>query len=88
MSLAFGSHVSASGGVATYQAAPGEANGVFPLVVNGALQVRETNSSVPLSAGQGSRGTKVWLLQRGLHKLGFAVPRTGFYDGGTSRGPR
>ena len=45
--------VSASGGVATYQAAPGEANGVFPLVVNGALQIRETNASVPLAAGQG-----------------------------------
>ena len=40
---------------------------------------------VSLSAGQGSRGTKVWLLQRGLYKLGFATPRTGFYDGGTSR---
>lgn len=40
---------------------------------------------VSLSAGQGSRGTKVWLLQRGLHSLGYAVPRTGFYDGGTSR---
>jgi hypothetical protein len=40
---------------------------------------------VALSAGQGSRGTKVWLLQRGLYKLGFAVPRTGSYDGGTSR---
>jgi len=40
---------------------------------------------VSLSAGQGSRGVKVLLLQRGLHALGFAVPRTGFYDGGTSR---
>jgi len=40
---------------------------------------------VSLAAGQGSRGTKVWLLQRGLYKLGYAVPRTGFYDGGTSR---
>ena len=40
---------------------------------------------VSLSAGAGSRGTKVLLLQRGLHKLGFAVPRTGFYDGGTAR---
>jgi lipoprotein-anchoring transpeptidase ErfK/SrfK len=37
------------------------------------------------SAGQGSRGTKVMLLQRGLYTLGYAVPRTGFYDGGTSR---
>ncbi len=40
---------------------------------------------VSLTAGQGSRGTKVMLLQRGLHALGFAVPRTGVYDGGTSR---
>jgi lipoprotein-anchoring transpeptidase ErfK/SrfK len=40
---------------------------------------------VALSAGQGSRGTKVLLLQRGLAKMGFAVPQTGFYDGGTSR---
>lgn len=40
---------------------------------------------VSLRAGQGSRGTKVLLLQRGLHALGFAVPRTGVYGGGTSR---
>ena len=40
---------------------------------------------VSLAAGQGSRGTKVWLLQRGLYKLGYAVPRTGVYDPGTSR---
>jgi hypothetical protein len=40
---------------------------------------------VTLSAGQGSRGTKVMLLQRGLYRLGFAVPRSGSYDGGTSR---
>lgn len=42
-------------------------------------------SVVSLSAGQGSRGTKVMLLQRGLHSMGYAVPRTGSYDGGTSR---
>jgi len=36
-------------------------------------------------AGQGARGTHVLLLQRGLRRLGFAVPVTGFYDGGTSR---
>jgi hypothetical protein len=36
-------------------------------------------------AGQGARGTHVMLLQRGLRRLGFAVPVTGFYDGGTSR---
>lgn len=41
--------------------------------------------SVVLSAGQGSKGTKVLLLQRGLFALGYAVPRTGYYDGGTSR---
>lgn len=37
------------------------------------------------SAGQGARGTHVLLLQRGLRRLGFAVPVTGFYEGGTSR---
>ena len=36
-------------------------------------------------AGQGARGIHVLLLQRGLRKLGFAVPVTGFYDPGTSR---
>jgi lipoprotein-anchoring transpeptidase ErfK/SrfK len=40
---------------------------------------------VSLTAGQGSRGTKVTLLQRGLYALGYAVPRTGVYDGATSR---
>ncbi len=40
---------------------------------------------VSLRAGRGSRGTKVLLLQRGLRKLGFAVPRTGSYGGGTAR---
>ncbi|MDQ4023868.1 MAG: L,D-transpeptidase family protein, partial [Actinomycetota bacterium] len=36
-------------------------------------------------AGQGARGRRVLLLQRGLRKLGFAVPVTGSYDGGTGR---
>jgi len=36
-------------------------------------------------AGQGARGTRVLLLQRGLRRLGFAVPVTGSYDVGTSR---
>ena len=36
-------------------------------------------------AGQGARGRRVLLLQRGLRRLGFAVPVTGHYDGGTSR---
>jgi L,D-transpeptidase catalytic domain len=36
-------------------------------------------------AGQGARGIHVLLLQRGLRQLGFAVPVTGLYDGGTSR---
>ena len=40
---------------------------------------------VSLRAGRGSRGVKVLLLQRGLNALGFAVPRTGVYDGGTAR---
>ena len=41
--------------------------------------------SVVLRASQGSRGTKVLLLQRGLRKLGFAVPVSGRYEDGTSR---
>lgn len=40
---------------------------------------------VVLRAGQGARGLRVLLLQRGLKRLGFAVPITGYYDGGTSR---
>ncbi len=36
-------------------------------------------------AGAGSRGLKVLLLQRGLKRLGFAVPVTGYYDSGTAR---
>jgi peptidoglycan hydrolase-like protein with peptidoglycan-binding domain len=38
-----------------------------------------------LSVGEGARGTAVLLLQRGLDRLGFAVPVTGYYDAGTSR---
>ena len=40
---------------------------------------------VRLRAGAGSRGSKVLLLQRGLRSLGFAVPVTGRFDGGTAR---
>jgi hypothetical protein len=40
---------------------------------------------VVLRAGQGARGTHVLLLQRGLKKLGYAVPVTGYYDPATSR---
>jgi hypothetical protein len=40
----------------------------------------ETIHVVSWSAGQGERGTKVTLLQRGLHKLGFATPVTGYFD--------
>ena len=40
---------------------------------------------IATQAGQGARGVRVLLLQRGLRRLGFAVPGTGFYDGGTSR---
>ncbi len=38
-----------------------------------------------LRAGQGARGLHVLILQRGLKELGFAVPVTGQYGGGTSR---
>jgi L,D-transpeptidase catalytic domain len=41
--------------------------------------------AVVLRAGRGSRGRRVLLLQRGLRRLGFAVPLTGYYDPGTSR---
>ncbi len=41
--------------------------------------------AVVLRAGQGARGTKVVVLQRGLKDLGYAVPVTGYYDAGTSR---
>ena len=37
------------------------------------------------SAGQGSSGVKVLLLQRRLRSLGFAIPVTGRYDAGTAR---
>ncbi len=36
-------------------------------------------------AGVGQTGAKVILLQRGLKRLGFAVPVTGYYDSGTAR---
>jgi L,D-transpeptidase catalytic domain/Putative peptidoglycan binding domain len=39
---------------------------------------------VDWQAGEGERGTKVLMLQRGLHKLGFSVPVTGYYDWLTS----
>jgi L,D-transpeptidase catalytic domain len=45
------------------------------------LPVRTVNPR----AGSGSSGLKVRLLQRGLAALGFAVPRSGHYDGGTAR---
>jgi hypothetical protein len=37
------------------------------------------------SAGAGSNGTKVLVLQRTLLSLGYAVPVTGHFDGGTAR---
>jgi hypothetical protein len=39
---------------------------------------------VEWEAGAGSRGVKVLLLQRGLLKLGFATPVTGYFDGLTA----
>jgi hypothetical protein len=44
----------------------------------------ETINVVNWSAGSGSRGVKVLLLQRGLAKLGFATPVTGYFDGLTA----
>jgi hypothetical protein len=44
----------------------------------------ETINVVNWSAGAGSRGLKVLLLQRGLEKLGFATPVTGYFDGLTA----
>jgi lipoprotein-anchoring transpeptidase ErfK/SrfK len=41
--------------------------------------------AVILSAGLGSRGTKVVLLQRGLRSLGYLTPLSGGFDGGTAR---
>ncbi|HEY1277567.1 MAG TPA: L,D-transpeptidase family protein [Thermoleophilaceae bacterium] len=40
---------------------------------------------VDWSAGAGTRGVKVLLLQRGLLSLGFATPVTGYYDDATAR---
>jgi hypothetical protein len=40
----------------------------------------ETIQVVNWQAGQGARGAKVTLLQRGLLKLGFATPVTGYFD--------
>jgi len=40
----------------------------------------ETIQVVNWQAGQGARGTKVTLLQRGLLKLGFATPVSGHFD--------
>jgi hypothetical protein len=40
----------------------------------------ETIQVVDWDAGAGARGVKVTLLQRGLLKLGFATPVTGYFD--------
>lgn len=40
----------------------------------------ETINVVDWEAGSGERGVKVLLLQRGLLKLGFATPVSGYYD--------
>jgi hypothetical protein len=44
----------------------------------------ETIQVVDWEAGAGTRGVKALLLQRGLLKLGFATPVTGYYDGLTA----
>jgi L,D-transpeptidase catalytic domain/Putative peptidoglycan binding domain len=66
--------------------------GLFRLVIKHAgspLQQKFKTKSkrvtvVDWQAGEGDRGTKVLMLQRGLHKLGFSVPVTGYYDWLTS----
>jgi hypothetical protein len=51
----------------------------------GAFRTRsETIQVVNWQAGRGARGAKVTLLQRGLLKLGFATPVTGYFDGLTA----
>jgi hypothetical protein len=40
---------------------------------------------VSWSAGEADRGVRVLLLQRALHRLGFATPVTGYFDAGTAR---
>src|SRR6266540_397217 len=51
----------------------------------GAFRTRsETVQVVNWQAGGGARGVKVLLLQRGLLKLGFATPVTGYFDGLTA----
>ena len=45
----------------------------------------KTVKAIVERAGQGSRGLKVLLLQRGLRSLGFLTPVNGVFDGGTSR---
>jgi hypothetical protein len=67
--------------------------GVLRLVVRHAATAQQAAfksrpariKAVVLRAGQGSHGTKVVLLQRGLKRLGFAVPVNGAYEDGTSR---
>jgi L,D-transpeptidase catalytic domain len=44
----------------------------------------KTIQVVDWQAGAGARGVKVLLLQRGLLKLGFATPVTGYFDGLTA----
>ena len=44
----------------------------------------QTIQVVNWQAGAGTRGAKVTLLQRGLLKLGFATPVTGYFDGLTA----
>src|SRR5687768_16683839 len=44
----------------------------------------ETVQVVDWDAGAGTRGLKALLLQRGLLRLGFATPVTGYFDGLTA----
>jgi L,D-transpeptidase catalytic domain/Putative peptidoglycan binding domain len=51
-----------------------------------ALRAKDKRAQVVRwTAGAGARGVKVLLLQRGLSKLGYAVPISGYFDDGTAR---
>jgi lipoprotein-anchoring transpeptidase ErfK/SrfK len=53
--------------------------------LGGAFGPRVSVTVVPLRASEGARGLLVRLLQRGLAKLRYAVPRSGRFDPATGR---
>ena len=81
-----------AGGLATFRLKV-RRRGTIRLVVRHAATPQQSEfrsravhvRTVVWRAGHGARGRRVLLLQRGLRKLGFAVPLTGHFDGGTGR---